>query len=77
MLDTLSRSSEERILGEAVAGLEILKGLEVQTREELKVRSEIVKLEVWRSLSHLSPLRIPVEDDHIPYVVLYSSLSTK
>ena len=77
MHDTLSETSEGKILVEALAGLGIPEGLEVQTREELEVHSEIVKPEVWRSLSHLSFPRIPVEDDHVPYVVVYSSLSTK
>ena len=77
MLDTLLGSSEKRILVEALAGLETLEGLEVQIREELEVHYEIVKPKVWRSLPHLSPPRISVEDDHIPYLVVYSSLSTK
>ena len=77
MLDMLPELSEERILVEALAGLETLKGLEVRTREELEVPSEIVKPEVWRSFRHLSPPRIPVEDNHVPYVMVYSSLSTK
>ena len=77
MLYTLPGSLEERILVEALARLGTLEGLEVQTREELEVHFEIIKLKVWRSLPHLSPPQIPVEDDHIPYVVVYSFLSTK
>ena len=42
----LSGSSEGRILVAAFARLGTLKGLEVQTREELEVHFEIVKLEV-------------------------------
>ena len=44
MLDTLPGSSEERILVEALTGLEILEGLVVQTREELEAHSDIVNL---------------------------------
>ena len=77
MLDMLPGSSEERILVEAWARLETLEGLKVQTREELEVHSEIVKSEVWRSLPHLTPPRMPVQDDHVLYGVVYSSLSTK
>ena len=77
MLDTLSGSSEERILVKALTGLETLEGLKVQTREELEVHYKIVKPEVWRSLPHLTPLRMSVEDNHIPYGVVYSFLSTK
>ena len=77
MLDMLPGSSEERILVEALAELETFEGLEVQIREELEVHYEIMKFEVWRSLPHLTPLRMSVEDDHFPYGVVYSSLSTK
>ena len=77
MLDMLARSSKERISVEVLAGLEILEGLRVQIREELEVHSKIVKSEVWRSLLHLTPPRMSVEDDHVPYGVVYSSLSTK
>ena len=77
MLDMLPGSWEERILVEALAGLETLERLEVQTQEELETHSEIVKSKVWRSLPHLTPPRMSVEDDHVPYGVVYSSLSTK
>ena len=46
MFDTLLGSSEERILVEALVGLETFEGFEVQTRKELKVHFEIVKPEV-------------------------------
>ena len=77
MLDMLLGSSEERISVEALAGLENLEGLKVQIRKELEVHSEIVKSEVWRSFLHLTPPRMSFEDDHVPYGVVYSSLSTK
>ena len=77
MLDMLLGSSEERILVEALAGLETLEGLKVQIREELEVHSEIVKSEVWRLLPYLTLPRMSVENDHALYGVVYSSLSTK
>ena len=77
MLNKLPGSSEERILVEALAGLGTLEGFEIQTREELEVHSEIVKPEVWKSLPHPPLPQILVGVDHVPYVVVYSSLSTK
>ena len=66
MFDTLSGSSEERILVEVLAGLETLEGLEIQIQKEFEVHFEIVKSEVWRSLPHLTPPRMSVEDDTSP-----------
>ena len=77
MFSMLPRSSVERILVEALAGLGTLRGLEIQTRDEFEVHTEIVKPEMWKSLPHLPSPRILVGVDHVPYVVVYSSLSTK
>ena len=67
-------SSEERILVEALMGLGTLERLGVRTREELEVHSEIVEPDVWKLLPHP---RVPVGVDHVLYVVVCLSLSTK
>ena len=58
----------------ALVRLGTLEGLGVQTWEEFEVHPVIIEPKVWKSFLHP---RVPVGVDHVFYVVVYSSLSTK